>query len=104
MFETSDEKRLEKEIADGSVAVLFYASWCPDCHRFMPKFDEAAKSARVKVGKARIDEDENPIWDRFKIEVVPTLILFEGGHEKERAEEKGEGIKKQQLEKILKLR
>ena len=58
--------------------VLFYASWCPYCSNFKPIF-EAANSNSAKKMAALVDEDENPLWDRFNIQVVPTIIAFENG-------------------------
>ena len=101
MFESDKQKEINKGISRGKTLVLFYASWCPDCSRFMPVFDEAASKAKVKVAKARIDADENPIWDNYKIEVVPTVVLFENGKEKMRVEEKGGKIDGKKLEKML---
>ena len=103
MFETTDEAELNAKVSKGKAAVLFYAGWCPDCHNFMPKFDAAAKKAGagVQVGKAKIDADENPIWESFKIERVPTVVLFEKGKEKMRAEETGGKIDAKKLERIL---
>ena len=92
MLETTKGEELAMLVAKWKIAVLFYAGWCPYCVRFMPVFDAAAAKAKVKVAKARIDADENPIWDDYKIEVVPTVILFKDGEEKSRVEEKGRGI------------
>jgi len=85
MFETSDENELKKKIAKGTVVALFYASWCHDSRAFLPVCDAHAKKAKCEVIKVRIDEEENPIWDDFKIEFVPTVIRFENGKEKKRA-------------------
>lgn len=101
MFETEKSDELSREIARGKCVVLFYASWCPDCHRFMPVFDAAAEKSRLPIIKARTDADENPIWDDFKIEVVPTVVLFENGKEKMRAEERGKGVSPDLLKKML---
>jgi thioredoxin 1 len=101
VLETSNGEELAKIVARWKVAVLFYASWCPDCSRFMPAFEAAASKTKVKVAKAKIDADENSIWEDYKIEVVPTVVLFEGGKEKMRIEEKGKGIDKKKLETML---
>lgn len=59
--------------------VLFYASWCPYCANFKPTF-EAANTGKAKKMAALIDEDENPLWGRFNIQAVPTMIVFEKGN------------------------
>lgn len=29
--------------------------------------------------EAAIDEEENPLWDEYSIEIVPTVLFFENG-------------------------
>jgi len=58
--------------------VLFYASWCPFCTNFKPTFDSSKIETANKMA-ALVDEDENPLWDRFNIQAVPTVIAFENG-------------------------
>ncbi len=71
-FDSSILKDSERKI------VLFYASWCPYCSNFKPSFEAASIGGARKVG-ALVDEDENPLWDRFDIQAVPTIIAFENG-------------------------
>jgi thioredoxin 1 len=63
--------------SDKKIVVLFYATWCPYCANFKPTF-ESAKIETSKFGSI-IDEDENPLWDRFDIKAVPTMIVFQDG-------------------------
>ena len=58
--------------------VLFYATWCPYCANFKPTF-ESAKIETANRMESIIDEDENPLWDRFNIQAVPTMIVFQNG-------------------------
>jgi thioredoxin-like negative regulator of GroEL len=58
--------------------VFFYASWCPYCANFKPTFEAANVNNTRKIG-ALVDEDENPLWDRFNIQAVPTMIAFKQG-------------------------
>lgn len=101
VLETQDKKELERRAAKGKSLVLFYASWCPDCSRFMPIFDSLASKTKLQLLKAQIDEDENPMWDDYKIRRVPTVALFENGKEKGRVEESGGGIDGVKLQKLL---
>ena len=102
MFQTDDSSALKKQIAKGKHLVLFYASWCPDCSRFMPAFESLPAQTKIPLAKAQTDEDENSIWEDYKIERVPTVVLFENGKEKSRVEESGGSIDKKKLEKMLK--
>ena len=54
---------------------MFYGDWYPSCERFGPAF----KSAKSKYRKrsALVNEDENPLWDRFSINAVPIVITFD---------------------------
>ncbi|HUK84864.1 MAG TPA: thioredoxin family protein [Candidatus Acidoferrum sp.] len=62
------------------VLVLFYASWCPYCTRFVPVFDKKIGKLQVEsVIHVLIDDYDNPLWDTYDIEAVPTIIFFEKG-------------------------
>ncbi len=101
MFETEKEPELREKIAKGKSLVLFYASWCPDCSRFLPAFESLPSKTRLPLCKARIDGDENPMWEDFKIERVPTVVLFENGKEEGRVAESGGSIEGAKLKKLL---
>ena len=62
------------------VLVLFCASWCPFCREFLPFFDRTvSKHAFDKVLRLYIDDDENPLWEEYSLEVVPTVMIFVDG-------------------------
>jgi len=64
--------------SDKKTVVLFYATWCPYCANFKPTFEAAKIETASKMGSI-IDEDENPLWDRFNIQAVPTMVVFQNG-------------------------
>ncbi len=74
-FEEFDSRVLGN---DKKTVVLFYATWCPYCANFKPTFESSNVGTANKIGSI-IDEDENPLWDRFNIQAVPTMIVFENG-------------------------
>jgi thioredoxin-like negative regulator of GroEL len=87
MKEITTEKELKELLkTKGKVLALFYASWCPDCTRFMPYFEKETKDKK-NILKVKIDEEENSIWESFEIERIPTVCLFENGKELERVVE-----------------
>jgi thioredoxin-like negative regulator of GroEL len=51
------------------IGVLFYADWCPFCMAFKG----------FELGMANISDDDNPLWDDFKINRVPTIVVFRDG-------------------------
>ncbi|MFH1470958.1 MAG: thioredoxin family protein [Candidatus Micrarchaeota archaeon] len=57
--------------------VLFYASWCPFCRSFCPKF-EAKFDKSDKHIMVAIDEDSDGSWIDYKIDAVPTVLVFKG--------------------------
>jgi thioredoxin-like negative regulator of GroEL len=59
--------------------VLFYADWCPFCRTFLKIVDEKKGELKHDLVSAKVNEDENPLWEMYKIETVPTLIAFSKG-------------------------
>ena len=81
--------------------VLFYATWCPYCANFKPTFESAKIVTANKVGSI-IDEDENPLWDRFNIQAVPTIIVFQDGKIVSRRDAKKHvGLTKSDMDSIV---
>jgi thiol-disulfide isomerase/thioredoxin len=67
------------------VMVLFCASWCPFCREFFPVFDRTVKKKALdKVLRVYIDDDDNPLWEDYSLESVPTAMLFVEGRETSR--------------------
>ncbi|MDQ6864322.1 MAG: thioredoxin family protein [Thermoproteota archaeon] len=92
----------------GKVLVMFYADWCPFCQRFKPLFESvAAKSSsnatNYKMYGAKVNADDNPLWDRFSINAVPTIIAFDKGNIISRRDAKmSAGLNESDLDSILK--
>lgn len=63
----------------GLILVLFYADWCPFCIAFKPTFEDFAKNEKVDFGEANISHYEDPLWEQFKIRVVPSVLVFKDG-------------------------
>ena len=76
---TVTDFRREVERSDEPTIVMFTTSWCPFCRRFKPRFIEAATKAEVRSAMVYIDDWENPLWDEYTVDVVPSLVLFERG-------------------------
>lgn len=71
-----DGQRLQR---DGDWAVLFSAGWCPYCQAFQPQFETAEKRAEHGMAHADLSDEQNPLWDRFAVRTVPTLVAFRDG-------------------------
>jgi thiol-disulfide isomerase/thioredoxin len=67
------------------VLILFCASWCPFCREFFPVFDRNVKKHSFdKVLRVYIDDDDNPLWEDYSLEAVPSVMIFLEGRETSR--------------------
>ena len=66
--------------SDKPVVVDFFAEWCGPCKAMAPALDQVATEMAGDVKIAKIDVDANPeITTKYKIQAMPTLIMFKGG-------------------------
>jgi len=80
MDQASDLKQLEAAVEGRESVVLFHASWCPFCRAFKPAFDRlAGPGARFNPIEVLLDDEDDPLWETFSIEAVPTVLFFKGG-------------------------
>ena len=77
-----NKELFEKYINDSEKPVLveFWAPWCVYCRRIGPGLNILAEQYRDKlvIGKINID-DEQELAVKEQIEVIPTLIIYQGG-------------------------
>ena len=77
----------ENEVLKSTVPVLvdFWATWCGPCRMLAPTVSAIAEKYDGKVKVCKCDIDENiPLAEKYGIEVIPTLVVFNGGEEKTR--------------------
>jgi thiol-disulfide isomerase/thioredoxin len=104
MKEIYTKQELDAELSKSSkVMVLFYATWCPFCMRFVDVFDEEIKALKLEsVIHVLLDDYDNPLWDDYEIAAVPTIILFEDARVGNRLDAKlGRGLKEEDFMKWL---
>ena len=77
-----NKELFEKYINNSEKPVLvdFWAPWCVYCRRIGPGLNILAEQYRDKlvIGKINID-DEQELAVKEQIEVIPTLIIYQGG-------------------------
>lgn len=75
------------ESSEVPVLVDFYATWCGPCQMLAPILEEVNQEMNQQIQIVKIDTDKYPkIASQYKIEALPTLILFKKGQPVDRIE------------------
>jgi thioredoxin 1 len=84
------------------VFALFYATWCPFSLKFLPLFEKHAEAKGRACVRLTID-DKASLFDRYNVEVMPTVIFFKNGKVAKRLDSPpGVGLNEKQLIDLLK--
>ncbi|TLZ93142.1 MAG: thioredoxin family protein [Methanobacteriota archaeon] len=81
MLKVRDPGGFQKSIVESPdpTVVMFWATWCPFSRRFHAEFEKLASSRPWRFAAVYLDDEENPLWEEYAVEVVPTLALFRDG-------------------------
>ena len=100
-----NQDELDSVTSSANSLILFYADWCYYCKSFIPIFENSVKNLsdnKILTGCVKLNEDENPLLDKYGINAVPTLIAFSKNTIKDRRDAKmGVGLTKSDMEAIL---
>jgi thioredoxin 1 len=77
--EVSEKSELDLILKENKqVLALFCSSWCPFCRSFFPAFNKGiTKYSFERVIRVYLEDYDNPLWEEYSVEAVPTVILFE---------------------------
>jgi thioredoxin 2 len=95
------DQNFAAEVGDSSLPVLvdFWAAWCGPCRIIAPIIENMAKELAGKAKIGKLDVDKNPVTaGRFKVQSIPTLIIFKDGQEVDRIV--GAGSKESMLRRL----
>ena len=71
--------------APAPVLVDFWAAWCGPCRMVAPELEKIASATSGRVIVAKVDTEALPaVAQRFAIQSIPTMILFQNGVEARR--------------------
>ncbi|MHB1869142.1 MAG: thioredoxin family protein [Nitrososphaerales archaeon] len=61
--------------------ILFAAKWCGYCSLFLKMAKEFKPSSDAELVLIDADDADESLWDDYKLNLVPTLVVFQSGKE-----------------------
>jgi len=86
-IEEVNDGNFEQLVLQSNLPVLvdFWAQWCGPCRMLAPIVESLAKQYAGAAQVVKLNVDDNPsAVQRYRIQAIPTLVLFQNGEEKDR--------------------
>jgi thioredoxin 2 len=83
-IEIASAEDFDRLIARASVPVVvdYWAPWCGPCRMVAPELKKVAERQKGRVLVVKVNTEElSDIAERFRIQSIPTLVVFGGGKE-----------------------
>jgi thioredoxin reductase (NADPH) len=80
VIEITSKEHFERELSESNSVVFvdFYATYCGPCRMFSSQFDAWAKKYGSKIKFLKVNSEVGrEIFQKYRIQVVPTLIIFD---------------------------
>lgn len=61
-------------------AVIFGATWCPNCHALASAADDEARLAMLKIDEFSGTQDARELCDALEVDALPAVRRFVSGH------------------------
>jgi len=76
---TEKLKKYNIDVYSEKLTILdFFTDWCPPCLEIKPILERKEKEGRVILKSINLNENQE-VGNLFKIETVPTIIIFKSG-------------------------
>ncbi len=92
----------EKLLREGKWVVAFGADWCPYCRDFRKRYELREPALGGNVAWVDVSDTDNPLWNSFHLDIIPTMMVFQDGDQSWRRDGKSmKGLTNQDLDDLL---
>ncbi len=82
MIEVTENTFQEKILGSKkTIITLFHTTYCPFVRQFKPIFEKYSQNSNNEYALVDITDDDNPLWDKYNVTEVPTILAFKEGQE-----------------------
>ena len=82
LLELADPADITAHVSGAKKTVVFFEmTFCPYCVAYKTRFADLVRERSLDVNflRVKLDDPRNPLWTRYEIHAVPTVIAFAAG-------------------------